>query len=268
MVNVVAEGTYLERIINWHLERAKADHRNLDQLIEEAHLSPSSPSFAEALKGDSLSLIAECKRRSPSRGDLNKDLIPKEIAISYCLGGASALSVLTDSEHFHGSIDDLKEIRAVVDVPILRKDFTVDPRDIVDAKIMGASAVLLIVAALDGTQLREYLTLARELELDCLVEVHDEDEIEVALVSGAGIIGINQRNLHDFSINKDLASSLKHLIPSTHLSVAESGIMEIEQIEILARDGFSAVLVGEALVTSGDPEGQSRRFVSAGKRRL
>jgi indole-3-glycerol phosphate synthase len=267
MVKVVAEGTYLERIVGWHLERARNDQRKLEQLMEGARRSPRSPSFSIAIGTDDLSLIAECKRRSPSRGDLNIDLVPSEIAVSYRNGGASALSVLTDTEHFHGSVDDLKEVRSVVDIPILRKDFTVDPRDIADAKIMGASAVLLIVAALDPIQLEDYLALTQELELDALVEVHDAKEIEVALEAGASIVGINQRNLHDFSIDTSLASSLRSMIPVSVLSVAESGIMELDQVSSLAKDGFSAVLVGEALVTSGDPEGQSRRFVTSGIRR-
>ncbi len=267
MVKVVAEGTYLERIVRWHLKRAKADQRKLDQLIEEAKKCPDVPSFSIAIGTEDLSLIAECKRRSPSRGDLNQELVPREIALSYVAGGASALSVLTDTEHFHGSADDLREIRAAVDVPLLRKDFTVDPRDIADAKIMGASAILLIVACLDAIQLKEYLALTVELGLDALVEVHDAAEIEVALGAGTTIVGINQRNLHDFSIDKKLASSLRRMIPASVLSVAESGIMEVDQVTRLAQDGFSAVLVGEALVTSGDPEGQSRRFVTSGRRR-
>ncbi len=264
---MVAEGTYLERIIAWHLERAKADVRRLDLLVEEALATMAPPSFSSAIGTGDLSLIAECKRRSPSRGDLNVDLVPTQIASAYRNGGASALSVLTDAEFFHGSADDLIQVKSAVDIPILRKDFTVDARDVVDARIMGASAVLLIVAALERAQLVEYLALADELSLDCLVEVHDEDEIEVALGAGAKIIGINQRNLHDFSIDRSLASSLRHMIPAQVLSVAESGIIEVEQLEKLAHDNFSAVLVGEALVTSGDPEGQCRRFVSAGTRR-
>jgi indole-3-glycerol phosphate synthase len=194
-------------------------------------------------------VIAEVKRRSPSKGALKPDLDPALVAKSYAEGGAAALSVLTDRDYFGGSPDDLAAARAVVDIPALRKDFTVDRRDVADARIMGADAVLLIVAALSDQELGLFHSLAHDLGLAALVEVHDDQELDRALAIEARIIGINQRNLHTFTVDRTLAARLGERIPAGIVKVAESGIRRADDVP----PGFDAVLVGESLVTSADP---------------
>ena len=199
-----------------------------------------------------LAVIAEVKRRSPSRGDLMVDLDPVEVATSYADGGASCLSVLTDSEWFGGSADDLRAARAASGLPVLRKDFTIDARDVCDARIMGADAVLLIAAALDDSELGDFSALATELGLDALVEVHDEAELERALAVGAGLVGVNQRDLLTFEVDTARATRVAAAIPPEVRSVAESGIMGPEDAALLAAAGYDAVLVGESVVVSDD----------------
>ena len=179
--------TYLDKILAAHREAAAADGRSLDALIDEAMAGEDEPrGFRAALAAaDGMAVISEVKRRSPSKGDLAPDLDPAELARAYASGGAGALSVLTDSEFFAGSIDDLQQARAAVALPVIRKDFTVSAHDVVDARLMGADAVLLIAAALDDRELRDFHDLAAELRLDALVETHDESEVERALTVGA-----------------------------------------------------------------------------------
>lgn len=246
--------TYLDRILAAHRAAASADDRPLHQLIDEATSTPVPRGFATALRASSpIGVIAEIKRRSPSKGDLAPDLDPAELASQYRLGGAAACSVLTDGEFFGGSPDDLAAVRAAVDLPILRKDFTVSARDIADARIMGADAVLLIVAALDDSELADLHALAVELDLDVLVEVHDEAEAERALGVGANMIGVNQRDLVTFDVDTDRAVRVAATLPSGTVRVAESGIAGPEDIAPLVAAGFDAVLIGESLVRSGDP---------------
>jgi indole-3-glycerol phosphate synthase len=198
-------------------------------------------------------VIAEVKRRSPSKGDLHPDLDPAAVAAAYAAGGASCLSVLTDREFFGGSVDDLQAARAAVDLPVLRKDFTVSPADVCDARIMGADAVLLIVAALDDAELRDFHALAGELGLDVLVEVHDEPEMERALAVGATLLGVNQRDLVTFQVDHDRAARMAKAMPPQATSVAESGIRGPEDAAALRAAGYDAILVGESLVTAADP---------------
>jgi len=202
---------------------------------------------------DGIGVISEVKRRSPSKGDLAPDLDPASTAIRYAEGGASCLSVLTDADWFGGSFDDLRQARAAVSLPVLRKDFTVDPRDVVDARLIGADAVLLIVAALDDRELTDFLDLGRQLDLDVLVEVHDEAELERALMAGADLVGVNQRDLVTFEVDQQRALRLAPLIPDGVVRVAESGIRNRSDAEALAAGGYHALLVGETLVTSADP---------------
>src|SRR5207302_2516722 len=190
--------THLERIVAAHRGMAAADDRRLEELERAALAGPPVRSFRDALAGDGLSVIAEVKRRSPSKGDLAADLVPAVLAKAYADGGADALSVLTDAEFFGGSTDDLDEARTASNLPVLRKDFTVSQADIYDARAMGADAVLLIVAALDDAELSSFRLLASELEMAVLVEVHDEREVERALAAGAKIVGVNQRDLRTF----------------------------------------------------------------------
>ncbi len=250
----MAPSTYLSRILEAHRAAAAEDRRALDPLVAEAVAGPPTRGFAEALRSvDGVAVISEIKRRSPSKGDLHPGLDPATLARAYADGGASCLSVLTDRQFFGGSPDDLAEARAAVDVPVLRKDFTVSANDVVDARRMGADAVLLIVAALDDRELSDFQALATELGLDALVETHDEAEVERALAVGASVIGVNQRDLVTFEVDTARAVRVAATIPDDVVSVAESGIGGPEDVPALADAGFDAVLVGESLVRSGDP---------------
>ncbi len=199
-----------------------------------------------------LAVIAEIKRRSPSKGDLAVSLDPAETAMAYVAGGAACLSVLTDEDHFGGSAADLAAARAAVRVPVIRKDFTVDARDVCDARIMGADCVLLIVAALDDAELLDFASLARELGLDALVETHDEAEVERALAAGADLVGVNQRDLITFQVDQERAVRVAAALPDGVVRVAESGVRDAHDARILADAGYHAVLVGESVVTSDD----------------
>lgn len=248
--------TYLDRILAAHRSAAEADERDVAALVEAARQAPPARGFTAALQRDArdgMAVIAEVKRRSPSKGELAADLDPAAVAAAYEAGGASCLSVLTDAAFFGGSADDLAQARGAVRLPVLRKDFTVDPRDICDARAMGADAVLLIVAALDDRELAGLHALAVDLGLDVLVEVHDEPELERALAVGATLVGVNQRDLVTFEVDAARAVRLAGSMPDGVVRVAESGIRHREDVEALAAAGFQAVLVGESLVTSGDP---------------
>jgi indole-3-glycerol phosphate synthase len=259
--------TYLDAILAAHRARAAADDRPTGRALDDARVAAAAlgpaRDFAAALGRDRLSVIAEIKRRSPSKGALNTDLVPSVLAKQYDTGGAAALSVLTDEPHFGGSAGDLVEARAAVDLPVLRKDFTVAALDLVDAVTMGADAVLLIVAALDDAELRDLHALATELGRDVLVEAHDEAEVERALAAGATIVGVNQRDLVTFEVDADRAVRVAGAIPDGVLKVAESGIRGPDDARRLADAGYDAVLVGEHLVTSGDPAAAIRELVAA-----
>ena len=186
-------------------------------------------------------------------GDLNAGLDPAAMARTYQAGGASCLSVLTDTDHFGGSVADLQAARAACDLPVIRKDFTVDPRDVCDARIMGADCVLLIAAALSPVELGSFLATAHDIGIDALVEIHDEPELIIALRAGATMIGVNQRDLVTFAVDHDRAVRMGPLIPEGLLRVAESGVRGRADAESLRRAGYHAVLVGEHLVTAADP---------------
>ena len=246
--------TYLDRILAAHRSVAADDRRDLAALEVEALTAAPARPFEAALAGaDTVAVIAEVKRRSPSKGDLAPDLDPALLAGAYASGGAAALSVLTDSEFFGGSVADLRAARAAVTLPVLRKDFTVAPADVLDARIMGADAVLLIAAALDRSEMTDLLALARRVGLDALVEVHDEVEAAVAVEAGATLIGVNQRDLFTFEVDTDRARRVGASLPDGVTRVAESGIRDADDVRRLADAGFAAVLVGETLVRSADP---------------
>lgn len=246
--------TYLDSILEHHRERAAADERDLSGLIDAARSAPPVRGFRKALaRSDGLAIVSEIKRRSPSKGDLRMALDPALLARQYAQGGACCLSVLTDKHHFGGSPSDLRSAREAVDLPVLRKDFTVDLRDVCDARLMGADCVLLIVAALDGSELADFHALATELGLDVLVEVHDEADVERALDVGATLIGVNQRDLMTFEVDQQRAVRVASSLPETVVSVAESGIRGRADAIVMSAAGYDAVLVGESLVTSGDP---------------
>ena len=246
--------TYLDTILDRHRELAERDMRSLDALLDEAHSQPPTRAFRSALAGrDTLGVIAEIKRRSPSKGDLNPGLDPAGLAATYERGGAACLSVLTDAEHFGGSVADLQAARAGCTLPVLRKDFTVSERDVLDARIMGADCVLLIAAALDPGQLAGFHALAVEVGLDVLVEIHDEAELDHALAADATLIGVNQRDLVTFRVDHERAVRMAAVIPDQAVKVAESGVRGGDDARSLRAAGYHALLVGETLVTSGDP---------------
>jgi indole-3-glycerol phosphate synthase len=247
--------TYLDKILDHHRARAAADDRSLDDLIGACADQPPTRGFAAALmSGDTVAVIAEVKRRSPSKGDLFADLDPAALAREYEQGGAACLSVLTDGPHFGGSPADLATAREATGLPALRKDFTVSTRDVCDARLMGADALLLIVAALSDGELEEFDGLAARVGLDVLVETHDEAEVARAVAHTRGVmIGVNQRDLVTFSVDTERAVRVAAAIPPTAVKVAESGIRGPEDARALAAAGYQAVLVGEALVTSGNP---------------
>jgi indole-3-glycerol phosphate synthase len=251
----VPPDTHLARILAVHRARANADTRSLDELVSEAGRCRPSRGFAARLAtapGQDMAVIAEIKRRSPSKGVLDDALDAATTAAAYEAGGAACVSVLTDSEFFGGSADDVRSVTEACALPVLRKDFTVSAADVCDARIMGADAVLLIVAALRDDELASFAGLAREIGLDALVEVHDHDELERALTAGATLVGVNQRDLTTFTVDGGRAAALVSAIPSGVVAVAESGVRGPDDAARLADAGFQAVLVGESLVRAAD----------------
>jgi indole-3-glycerol phosphate synthase len=247
--------TYLDDIVAWHRQRAHDDTRSFSDLLSEAKSCVPTRGFAASIRDTPhLAVIAEIKRKSPSKGDLNASLNPADLALQYQRGGASCLSVLTDTDHFGGSVADLQMARAACSVPVIRKDFTVDARDICDARIMGADCVLLIAAILSAAEMSSYLELCREVDIDALVEVHDEAELELAMSAGATMVGVNQRDLVTFAVDQARAVRMAPLIPDHVVRVAESGVRGRDDALALRAAGYDAILVGEHLVTSPDPE--------------
>jgi indole-3-glycerol phosphate synthase len=246
--------TYLDKILATHRAAADDDDRSLDALQDEAASGPPTRGFRRALaEADGLAVISEIKRRSPSKGELQPGIDPGCWASLYQAGGATCLSVLTDSAYFGGSPGDLAAARAAVDLPVLRKDFTVSAADVCDARIMGADAILLIAAALDDVELADFSDLATELGLDVLVETHDEVEVDRALAVGATLVGVNQRDLVTFEVDQARAVRVAGHLPEGVVKVAESGVRGRGDAASLAAAGYHAVLVGERLMTAGDP---------------
>lgn len=246
--------TYLDDILAWHRSRAANDRRELDALVAEARSCPPPRGFVSAVRSSPhLAVIAEIKRRSPSKGGLAPSLDPAVLAPAYQAGGATCLSVLTDVEFFGGSAADLRAAREATSIPVIRKDFTVDARDVCDARIMGADGVLLIAAALTREEIRTFVDLASHIDIDVLVEVHDEEELDLALSVGASMVGVNQRDLVTFAVDHERAVRMGSLIPDGIVKVAESGVRGRQDAIALRRAGYDAILVGEHLVTSSDP---------------
>jgi indole-3-glycerol phosphate synthase len=245
--------SYLDRILDAHRRAAAADTRSLADLVARARDCPPTRGFAAALRERPFAVIAEVKRRSPSKGALAPDLDPVLLAKTYEAGGAACLSVLTDVEFFGGSVDDLRAARTATTLPVLRKDFTVAAADVCDARIMGADCVLLIAAALDDAELADLHALALDIGLDALVEVHDEPELARALAVGATLVGVNQRDLVTFQVDTARAVRMAAAMPEHVAAVAESGIRGADDARRLAGAGYRAILVGETLVTADDP---------------
>jgi indole-3-glycerol phosphate synthase len=226
---------------------------------------PPAASFRAVLRGQSVALIAEVKRRSPSAGSINEGLDPAALAAAYAKGGAAAISVLTEVAHFGGSIADLGAVVGAVDRPVLRKDFIVDEVQLLEARAAGASAALLIVRALEQEALVRLLRFAGTLGLDVLVETHDRRELERALDTDAAIIGVNARNLDTFEVDAAAAWELLQRIPADRVAVAESGMASVLDVQGAADAGADAVLIGSALARSGNPAECAAEFSRVGR---
>ncbi len=246
--------------------RAGAERRSaevpLGELERRLGERPEQRPFGEALVRPGLSVIAEFKRRSPSAGEIRAGATPVEIARAYEEGGAAALSVLTEGPHFGGSLEDLREARAACALPVLQKDFIVDRYQLYEAAVAGADAVLLIVAALHAESLTRLYDEARGLDLDCIVEVHREEELEIALTVDAEVIGINNRDLDDFTVDVGTTFELITDVPAGKTAVSESGIAERSTLEALERVGVDAVLIGESLLRADDPAEKVRELTA------
>ena len=247
--------TILEQLADHARQRTEQAKRVLPP-EEIRHQALSLPKgdfpFQQALKKPGVSFICECKKASPSKGLIAPNFPYLEIAKEYEAAGADCISVLTEPKWFLGNDEYLKEIAKAVSIPCLRKDFTVDEYQIYQAKVLGASAVLLICSVLTESQMKDYIRICDELGLSALVEVHDEQEVQTALNTGARIIGVNNRNLKDFSVDTDNSRRLRELIPPNVLFVSESGVRTAEDVETLRKIGADAVLIGEALMRASD----------------
>lgn len=233
-------------------ERAKQMHPLEEIRAQALALPKGSFAFENALKKQDISFICECKKASPSKGLIAPDFPYLDIVLEYEAAGADCISVLTEPGWFLGDDRYLKEIAGAVSVPCLRKDFTVDEYMIYEARLLGASAVLLICAILSPGQIREYIQICDSLGLSALVEAHDEEEIQTALLAGARIIGVNNRNLKDFTVDTGNSRKLRRMIPSHVLFVSESGIRDAGDVSALREIGADAVLIGETLMRASD----------------
>jgi indole-3-glycerol phosphate synthase len=240
--------------------RRRQRERSLSDLAAEVETGREGRPFAEALSRPGTSVVAEHKRRSPSAGTIRDGASCADIVTAYDRGGAAAISILTEEQHFGGSLADLREGRAATELPILRKDFTIDPYQLYEAKVAGADGVLLVVGSLEQGDLASLYAQARELDLDALVEIHDDEELERALELDCDVIGINNRNLEDFSVDIQRTFDLLADVPAGKVVVSESGIQHRGQIEELEQVGVDAVLVGEALMRAPDPESAVREL--------
>jgi indole-3-glycerol phosphate synthase len=273
-VNGVAKATVLERIVaetraELEVRKRSVPLGELEARAEETHAAGergagrSDGRFRRALAGPGIAVIAEFKRRSPSAGRLREDADIAAIAGAYQRGGASAMSVLTEGPNFDGSLEDLRAARAACELPILRKDFVVDPYQLYESRAAGADAVLLIVAALEQRELEELHELATTLVLDVLVEVHDREEMARAAEVGASLIGVNNRDLRDFTVDVGRTSRLMGEMPPGATVVSESGIAAPQQLAELEREGVAAVLVGETLMRAADPSAALQSLLGA-----
>jgi indole-3-glycerol phosphate synthase len=252
----------IEQLIEGARRGVEARRAEVPQSDLEQRLSARGEDrpFNEALVRPGLSVIAEFKRRSPSAGEISASAAVDSQVAAYERGGAAAVSVLTDEPHFGGSLDDLRIARSATSLPIIRKDFIVDPYQLYEAAVNGADAVLLIVRALDDELLRRLYEEAGALDLDCLVEVHDAEELERALLAGAEVVGINNRNLDEMTVDIETTYELMPDVPAGKTVVAESGISGRDELEELDRVGVDAVLIGGSLMSAADPEAKVREL--------
>jgi indole-3-glycerol phosphate synthase len=254
----------LDSIIEGVREDLARRRKPLSQIHEQMSQAPSALDAYGALLGEQMKVIAEVKRSSPSKGELSTIADPAALAEQYQEAGASVISVLTEERRFKGSLADLAAVRARVTIPILRKDFMVDEYQFFEARAYGADVVLLIVAALSKSQLRDFYDVATELGMASLIEVHTADELERALEISPQIVGVNSRNLKTLEVNQEAFADLIPRIPPSLIRVAESGIASRADVEFAQNAGANAILVGEALVTSGDPKLAMRRLLGQG----
>ena len=255
----------LSEIISKKRERvAKAKER---VPLEPVRRSAKPHAFRAALRVDQINIIAEFKRRSPSKGVIRADANLKEIVQSYQAGGAIGISVLTEEDYFDGSLDDLKSVKTTVDLPVLRKDFVFDEYQVYESAAAGADAILLIVAALDDETLSRLRRVAEdELEMDALVEVHTAEEMKRAIASGATLIGVNNRDLRTFEVSLDTSLSLAREAPPGALLISESGLRSPGDLQRLREAGYHGFLIGETLMRANNPEAALRNFVGAALR--
>jgi indole-3-glycerol phosphate synthase len=255
----------LDDIVKTKMKELARRKRNLSltRLKEQVAALDKKPlDLATALKGDDLRLIAEVKKASPSRGALCQNFDAVKLASTYAENGAAAISVLTEERYFEGSIEQLADIKtSVTSIPILRKDFIFEPYQVYESRLYGADALLLIVAMLSSDTLTDLIVLSHKLGMRCLVEVHDEEEMERALACGAEIIGINNRDLRTFKVKLETTKRLRPLIPRDRIVVSESGIRERKDVQKLRGWGVDAILVGETLVTASDVAGMMRELL-------
>jgi len=256
--------TVLDSIIEGVREDLAKRRKSLNQILEEMSQAAPVRDANLALSGVEMKVIAEVKRSSPSKGSLSAITDPAALAESYQKAGASVISVLTEERRFKGSLADLDAVRSRVDIPVLRKDFMVDEYQFYEARSHGADLVLLIVAALSKSQLKDFFDIATELKMGSLIEVHTADELERALEISPLIVGVNSRNLKTLEVDPKAFSDLIPLIPAELIRVAESGISTRSDVEFAQKSGARAILVGEALVTSGDPDLAMRTLLGRG----
>jgi indole-3-glycerol phosphate synthase len=256
--------TVLDSIIEGVREDLAKRRKSLNQILEEMSQAAPVRDAHIALTGDEMKVIAEVKRSSPSKGSLSAITDPAALAESYQKAGASVISVLTEERRFKGSLSDLDAVRSRVDIPVLRKDFMIDEYQFYEARAHGADLVLLIVAALSKSQLKDFFDIATELKMAALIEVHTADELERALEISPRIVGVNSRNLKTLEVDPKAFADLIPQIPAELIRVAESGISTRNDVEFAQNSGAKAILVGEALVTSGDPDLAMRTLLGRG----
>jgi indole-3-glycerol phosphate synthase len=260
-------GKILDEIMAYHRKQLPGKMREvpLEDIRAFSVVAPQPLDFYGALKKPGVSLIAECKKASPSKGLISRDYDAVGLAKAYAQGGASAISILTDARHFQGSLEDLRDVKDdLVQIPLLRKDFIFDPYQIYESRAAGADAILLIASVLDGSVLADLFALSGELGMEALIEVHNEIELKTVLDLEPRIIGINNRNLQTFEVDFENTGRLRNLIPDEIVVVGESGVRSDDDIRKLKQMGVDAVLVGETLVRSRQPVELVKSFVSAG----
>lgn len=255
----------LQKIIANKFKEVEAKKETVPlRILEKFPLfSKETKSLSEALKNSTTGIIAEHKRRSPSKSVINENVMLSSVVSGYEAAGASGISVLTDSNFFSGSLDDLLLAKNTVSIPLLRKEFIVDPYQIYEAKAYGADAILLIAACLSREELKQFSQLAKTLKLEVLLEVHNQDELEKSLLPNAAMIGVNNRNLKNFEVNIDLSKMMAGSIPPEFVKISESGISDIKTIKELRTYGYEGFLIGETFMKTENPGEAAKQFITS-----